>query len=165
MQRLLILYCLLTIYGCSNIANFPLSSPNEKVSDPRIMGVWKLEEDTNTNNFYEVCRIDEPFKYHTKFWDKGGTNPTYESAIFFSEVASERFINVPYFDGRPWVIRYMFLRVLNVDKDFTRITAAVVGDTTMRRIPHPKALRRHVAGNIHNSAFYSDTIHLYKTNR
>lgn len=158
----LLLTALLT-GSCKNVANFPIASPDATATDDRIIGKWQFKEDTNANNYYEVYSGYESNTYHIRFWDKGGTNPTYESNLHFSDVKGVRFINIPYFVEIGF-LQYGFLKILDTDKDFTKITAAVVGDTTLSLITSQKALYNNIIKKMNNKNFYSDTIHLYKVN-
>lgn len=159
---LMLLVCMLAI-SCKNVANYPITNPKDGVKDDRIIGRWKFEEDTNTNNFYELytAHKDYPNQYHIRFWNRGGTNPTYESNLHFSDVNGVRFINVPYFE-RDLPLQYGFLKILESNNDFTKFTAAVVGDETMQRIKTQQLLKAHIIKNINNPKFYSDTVHFYK---
>lgn len=157
----ILLVCLLAT-GCKNVANYPITKPASGVKDDRIIGKWKFEEDTNKNNYYEVytAHKDYPNQYHVRFWNRGGTNPTYESNMHFSDVNGVRFINVPYFGDGP--LQYGFLKILSSNADYTTFTAAVVGDETMQRIKTQQLLKAHIIKNINNPKFYSDTVHFFK---
>lgn len=159
----ILLVCLLAT-GCKNVANYPITKPASGVKDDRIIGKWKFEEDTNTNNYYELYTADKdccPNQYHIRFWNRGGTNPTYEANMHFSVVNDTWFINVPYFErGLP--LQYGFLKILESNKDFTKFTAAVVGDETMQRIKTQQQLKAYIIKNINNPKFYSDTVHFFK---
>ncbi len=149
--------------GCDNAANFPIAPPDAKATDARIIGRWQFEEDTNSHNFYEVyiAHKDYPHQYHIRFWNRGGTNPTYESNMHFSDINGVRFINVPYFE-EVGAKQYGFLKILSANEDMSKFTAAVVGDTTMYKITSADILRKRIISNMNNPKFYSDTVHFYK---
>jgi hypothetical protein len=157
----ILLVCLLAI-GCKNVANYPITEPSATATDARVTGKWQFEEDTNKNNYYEVypAHSDYPHSYHIRFWNRGGTNPTYESNLHFSDVNGVRFINVPYFGNGP--LQYGFLKILESNSDFTKFTAAVVGDEKMEQIKSAEKLKAHIIKNINNPKFYSDTVHFFK---
>ncbi len=157
------------IYGCSNISIYPISAPSEHVVEDRVIAKWKFLEDTNTHNFYEVyqAHVNYPNQYHIRFWNRGGTNPTYESNGHFSKIDDEQFFNLPYFEpGTNGTFfqneGYIFLRLLDVNNEFDKITASVVGDTTMRQLRNSEEVLNYVKKNLNNPKFYSDTIHLIK---
>lgn len=146
--------------SCKNVANFPIAPPDATATDDRIIGKWQFKEDTNANNYYEVYSGYESNTYHIRFWDRGGTNPTYESNLHFSDVNGIRFINVLNFETGS--LQYGFLKILSSNVDFTKFTAAVVGDENMGRITSQEKLNAHIIKNMNNPRFYSDTIHFYK---
>ncbi|MBL7683613.1 MAG: hypothetical protein JNK00_09665 [Flavipsychrobacter sp.] len=158
---LFILFVCMLVSSCNNVANFPIAPPDATATDDRIIGKWQFNEDTNANNYYEVYSGYESNTYHIRFWDRGGTNPTYESNLHFSDVNGIRFINIPYFEEIGF-LQYGFLKILDTDKDFTKITAAVVGDENIERIKSQEKLNAHITKNMNNPRFYSDTIHFYK---
>lgn len=159
---ILLLTIMLTV-SCKNVANFPITPPGATATDDRIIGKWQFKEDTNASNYYEVYSGYEANTYHIRFWDRGGVNPSYESNLHFSDVKGIRFINIPYFEEIGFM-QYGFLKILDIDRDYTKITAAVVGDTTLSLITSQKALRKRIIKKMSNKNFYSDTIHLYKIN-
>lgn len=153
----LFLYC-----SCDNISTYPISQPDASLDDDRLIGKWKFEEDTNKNNFYEVYASDYPHQYHVRFWNRGGTNPTYEANVYYSNVQGYRFLNIPYFSDPLEGHWYIFLRVLDINEDGSKMTGAVVGDETMRKLQSEKEVYGYVARNIDNRNFYLDTVHLFK---
>lgn len=171
LQSVLFIVLVALFCSCENISTYPITAPSAEMEDGRIIGKWKFEEDSNSNNFYEVTEGYYPHEYHVKFWDRGGTNPTYEANTHFSKIADVRFINVPYFENNPdrkgagGLFRnegYMFLRILDENDDFSKIIAAVVGDETMRKWENSEQVHDYVMQNMDKKIFYSDTIHLYK---
>jgi hypothetical protein len=118
-MQVILLLSLTVFCGWRKVTYVPISVPVAETLDARLIGTWKLEEDTNHNNFYQITRGDIQHTYHIKFWDRGGTNPTYESFTYFSVLNGSRFINVPYFD-RESPLRFILLRILEEDKDFTK---------------------------------------------
>jgi hypothetical protein len=173
----------LLMSACGTPSPFPLSFPSSKSIDDRIVGNWKMMEDTNTNNFYEITKRLPPmgadFQYHVRFFNRGGTNPTYEANIFFTDFeASEKdtgikFINVPYWkqvpgegDAGHWENPgYFLVRVLETNKDFTKITTATVSDPALPQLRRAIQLENFMHDNINNPNIYSDTVHFYKVDQ
>ena len=167
MKRLVLILLLLPVFAHAQVRNvmaqYPIDKPSMENLVDGITGNWKLREDTNKNNFYEII-IGSPYaedKYHIKFWDRGGTNPTYESNLHFSKIGSTLFINVPYFETEFTHKGYFFLRILNISPDHSHITAAMVHDTNLWNLSEAE-VKQHIEKNINNPAYYSDTVHLYK---
>jgi hypothetical protein len=155
--------------GCKNVAKFPIDDPSTSNLDDGLIGKWKFDEDTDKRNFYEVYRKDAPYdplKYHVRFWNRGGTNPTYEANVYLSKIDGVRFINVPYWeDGGEGAhfshLGYFFLKILKVNADFTKMTTATVYDTTMWEL-NQSGVKQRITRNLNNPAFYYDTVHFYK---
>lgn len=160
--QILILTVLLLYCSCDNISTYPISQPDASLDDDRLIGKWKFEEDTNKNNFYEVYPSAYPHQYHVRFWNRGGTNPTYEGNVYYSKVQSDRFLNIPYFTSPLEGHWYIFLRILDINEDGSKMTGAVVGDETMRSLQSEKEVHNYIAQNINKRNFYLDTVHLYK---
>lgn len=158
----LLIIVVIVFVGCDNIARFPISTKSAQMMDDRIIGDWKFEEDTNSKNFYRVMTGYRPDEYHIQFFNRGGSNRTYESNTHFSEIDGIRFLNLPCFKGDHHNLGYLFIRILETNDSFTKLTAAVVGDTTMMALKSEKAVHKYVTKNMYKPQFYSDTIHLYK---
>jgi len=160
----------LNLCSCKNVATYPISEPSEKCSENRIEGIWKFREDTNSNNFYEVYRRDSTWKksYHVRFWNRGGTNPTYEANIHFSKIGQTMFINVPYWefdeehDNYSANRGYGFLKILDHNETFDQMTVAPVNDSTMRYLKNSEEVRAYITKNLNNPAFYQTPKHFYK---
>lgn len=170
MKKLLFILLLLPLFADGQVRNFvaqfPIDAPSMENLNDGIRGRWKFVEDTNKGNFYEVIR-GKPYaedKYHLKFWDRGGKNPTYESNMHFSKIGNILFINVPYFEGDFSHQGFFFLRVLDINPDFTKMTAELVHDTNLWNLKQAEVKQR-ISQNINNRAYYSDTLHFYKVSR
>lgn len=162
--RLLIpVFVILSVYcSCDNISTYPISQPDASLDDDRLIGKWKFEEDTNKNNFYEVYESAYPHQYHVRFWNRGGTNPTYEGNVYYSKVQGDRFLNIPYFTNPLEGHWYIFLRILDINKDGSKMTGAVVGDENMLKLQSEKEAYNYIAENKNMPEFYLDTVHLFK---
>lgn len=169
---IILIAALLSIHLCSckNVATYPISQPTDNCIENRINGVWKFREDTNSKNFYEIYQRDSTWTntYHTRFWNRGGENPTYEGNIFFSKIGKTLFINVPYWDYDEVNDKYfqnkgyMFLKIVAANAAFDKLTVAVVNDTTMRRLKNSDEVRAYVTKNMNNKSFFQEEKHFYK---
>ncbi len=150
--------------GCNTPARFPIEAPLKVNMKDGIIGIWKFAEDTDKNNYYEVTasRSSVPYQYHVKFFNYGGTNATYEGNIYFSNVGGSTFINVPYLDEKTSRRGFFFLKVIDENFGFSKITTATVDDTTLWSLNSSAAVRQRISENLKNPKFYSDTVHLYK---
>ena len=121
--------------ACGTPSAFPVSEPTAATVDDRIVGKWKYVEDTNKLNFYEVYKArgaESKYEYHVRFWNRGGTNPTYEANIHLSSLKDHQFINVPFWEK--------------------------VGDKGQSSAE----ARTFLLQNINNPRVFSDTAHFYK---
>jgi hypothetical protein len=169
MKRNLLFFAIaiLTIgfYSCKNVANYPIDKPSADIKEDRLWGKWKFVEDTNKNNFYQVIDYSKhcpECRYHVQFWDRGGKNRTYEANVHFSMIGDNIFINVPYWEGEFQNKGYFFLRVLEMNNDFTKFTTATVQYPNMRDLKSSEEVRALIAKNLNNPKFYYDTVHFYK---
>jgi hypothetical protein len=156
--------------SCRNVATYPISEPSADCIADGISGVWKFREDTNADNFYEIYPRDPVSKkhYHVRFWDRGGSNPTYEGNIFFSRIGGSLFINVPYFEHDMQTDNYfankgyMFLKIESADVLFKEMVISVVNDTTMRSLKSSSEVRAYLTKNLDNGSIYQPVKHFYK---
>ena len=159
--------------ACGTPSAFPVSEPTAATVDDRIVGKWKYVEDTNKLNFYEVYKArgaESKYEYHVRFWNRGGTNPTYEANIHLSSLKDHQFINVPFWekvgdkgDHNDWQNRgYFFLKILEQNNDFTRITTATVKSTELLKVQSSAEARTFLLQNLNNPRVFSDTAHFYK---
>lgn len=167
MKYLLLFLLLLPVCAGAQINNimarYPIDEPAMENLDDGIKGKWKFAEDTNRNNYYEVLRGD-PYatdKYHIIFWGRGGTNAGYESNLHFSKIGRTRFINVPFSDRASSRRGYFFLKILDTDAGFTKMTAVAYNDTTLWNQPQEQ-IKKRISRNIGNPAYFRDTVHFYK---
>jgi hypothetical protein len=167
MKHLLLILLLFPALAIGQIrkieAQYPISAPSMQNLHDGLRGRWKFAEDTDKNNFYEIIR-GKPYaedKYHIKFWDDGGTNPTYEANLHFSKVGKNLFINVPFFEHGFSNNGFFFLKVIDTNADFSKITAAIVHDTTLWNLDQD-GVKQHIVQNMDNPAYYSGKVHLYK---
>ena len=167
MKRYLLLLIFLPLFANGQVRNlvaqYPISAPSKENLKDGILGRWKFKEDTNKNNFYEIIR-GNPYaedKYHIKFWDRGGKNPSFESNMHFSKIGDLWFINVPYFERDFSRQGYFFLKVIDYSSDFTKLIAVVYHDNTLWDLSQEEVTRR-ITQNANISKYYTDTVHLFK---
>ena len=163
--------CSMLIFACGIPAPYPLPYSSSKTADDRIIGKWKMEEDTNKNNFYLISKVsDKYYQYHVEFWNRGGKNRTYEAEIFFSELDSMKFLNIPYYQKRSgkgsfddWENKgWFFVRILVANEDFTRLTTATVNDARLAAQENPSQMARYMKEHKNDPSTYSDTVHFYQ---
>lgn len=159
----LLIITLLLFSSCKYTSTYPIDDAKENCMNDAIIGKWKLKEDTNKNNFYEVYRsvFSPNNSYHIRFFDRGGRNPHYEADVHFSCLESAQFLNVTYWEYDLDKNRgYFFLRILNVnDKD---ATVAMVTDNSLRELSNKEAVRQRITKNLSNPQYFKDTFHFYK---
>ncbi len=160
--NLISLLGVLLLFSCKNVSTFPISAPSAANVEDRLIGKWKFTEDTNKHNFYAVTAGYTPNCYHVKFWNRGGTNPTFEAEMHCSKIGSSMFINVPYWEDGFTNRGFIFLKVLNTNADFSTMTTAAVADTTMRRLKNSDAVKAYVTKHLNDPHFYRDTAHFFK---
>ena len=158
--------CLLTFAACESVSKYPIDAPGS-ASDSRFSGIWKFREDTNSKNFYEVAYSTYNHQYHVKFWDRGGTNPTYEANVYFTKIGDATFINMPYYNPANSVTGkdynyFFFLKILYVNKDFSEMTTATIHDSTLIKLESSAEVKAHISRHLEDPRFYYDTAHLYK---
>ncbi len=157
----------LYLFGCKNVAKYPMDPPSPDFVFDGVIGKWRVEEDTDKNNFIEVTKGRKDYRYHVIYWEKGGTNPTLETYVHFSKLNSDIFLNALCWDeyrekGYFQQAGYMFFKVVYMTPDFSKMAFTVVNDTTLGNLQSSLEVFNRVAKNLNNKAYYSDTTHLYK---
>ena len=114
----------------------------------------------NKNNYYYITRMDNH-----------GTNPHYQQFnSFLSVINGVKFINISYVvpDFPPLngefidEHRFFFVRIIGLNKNYDKMTIALVADTSLRYLPTSMALRTKIMNCLNDPKFYSDTVHFYK---
>lgn len=146
--------------GVKNVSKYAL----EDVRDPTVtienymQGIWKLQEDTNSHNYF-ILEKDNDKKYSITYMNRGGDNRGLEHFGFFmSEINDVKFITVSSWNREHpgWV----FLRVNNMTK--WEITAQMVADDKLHAIKSQEDLRNYFEKNLNNPAFYGKELHFEK---
>jgi len=121
-----------------------------KIND-ELMGIWKLQEDTDKHNYF-IVEKDDDATFSLTYMNRSGDNRGLEHfpAPYFV-LNNEKFVYVP---GMKYLVRLL------VSEKF-RITAAVVGDNTIFSLSDAE-MKKRIASNMHNATFYKDTIHFRK---
>lgn len=175
MKNTAFILCVMLLTACESYSKYPISNAGAEVYDARLIGKWKLEEDTDKNNYY-VVEHDYDIrtnKYHAQFYNRGGKNPSYEASIYFSKVGKDLFLNLPYWvrhedmyddkmDDYKQTHGYFFVRILNANTDYTKITTATVQDDALANINSSEEVFARIEKNLNNPSYYHDTIHFYK---
>lgn len=125
------------------------------------------ESANSTDEFVErfkKMRAEREYKYFITRMDKDGLNKHYEHfGAYPSKVGRATFINIPYVNSDNMDEQgFFFVRVLDVKHNNYLMTIAVVGDKSLRYMKSSAAVRKHIAKNVNNPYFYSDTLHLVR---
>ncbi|HRO42946.1 MAG TPA: hypothetical protein PL009_08935 [Flavipsychrobacter sp.] len=119
--------------------------------DNDLVGIWKMQEDTDKHNYFVVEKSDE-FTFSLTYMNKSGNNRGLEhfTSPYFV-VNNEKFIQVK---GLNYLVR-----LLTAEK--FRIVAAIVDDDKVFKLSDSD-LKTHLASNLQNPSFYRDTVHFRK---
>lgn len=169
MNRFLQIFLFSVIFfSCKNVARYPMDEPMSDLVNDKILGKWQAEEDTDKSNIIIITKSSDSFKYDLKYWEHGGTNPTYESQIFFSKINDALFLNVACWDDVRndkvyyQKVGYMFFKVVYATPDFSKLALTNVADTSLQSTHSTLEVFNKIARNLNNKAYYEDTIHFYK---
>ena len=170
-QLLLLIFPVFVVlsFGCKSVSQFPMDEPSAEYLNDKLIGKWKTVEDSDKNNFFEIAKSMAANKYKVKYWNRGGTNPTYEANVFFSKINNTLFLNIPYWhEDREksyyQTVGYFFVKIVNVNSDYSKLTTATVSDTSLGRLGSQLEVYNRIAKNLNNRSYYSDTVHFYKIN-
>lgn len=166
MKNPIVLLCAICLLAaaCRSTARYPIAAPSATATDDRVIGKWKLVEDTNHLNFYEVYKGYANHTYHIRFWNRGGANPTYEADVHFSDVEGTRFLNLPYinFDAPGRDISYFFLKLAYTSPRFDTVVVTPFTDTTMRQLASSQAVHMHIAAHANDSRYFKGVYHFFR---
>ncbi|MEI8279536.1 MAG: hypothetical protein WCG87_07205 [Bacteroidota bacterium] len=163
-QMSLILFVTIVAYSCNSVSKYPIDKPSIKV-DTNLIGLWKMDEDTNVHDFFVLEKYDE-HNYAFTYMNHEGSNRVFENVqAFFSDVNNTRFLNVHYnpgmdetYDGRG----YFFMKVVEMDPQGWSMTLSKYSDTTLKLITDPQQVREHIAKNINNHMYFNKPVHFHK---
>jgi hypothetical protein len=141
----------------------PIDEKPSVLIDNRMLGIWKMNEDTNYHNYFVVEKRND-FEYALTYMNRGGDNKTYERFTLYPSVVNGiTFLNVLYeidWEERKKPNGFVLLKVVNFDGP--SFTAAVCSDPSLKNLTRSQDVRERVSKNINNAVYYKDTIHLDK---
>lgn len=148
--------------GIKNVSMYPLGDMYKVRVDDHLQGIWKLKEDTDRNNYFIVEKQDD-YTYSVTYMNKGGDNRGLEHArAFFSEIGGQKFLNVTNWNNHN-VPGYIFLKIKEISAPRSSdITACLIVDTTLYRVPGNAELQSLVEKNLDSPAFYGQDLHFRK---
>lgn len=153
--------------GCKSYSRFPLEPRGSVRVDTNLIGIWKMQEDTDVHNFFVIERYND-YTYAASYMNEGGDNRIYENwRVFMSEVNGVKFLNVPYdnFDWEKGESRekgWFFMKVTDIDKGGFNITLSPVTDSTLSRLTSSKEVHDRIATNLNNPAYFGKPVHFRK---
>ena len=141
----------------SNISIFSIDDyPMHKV-DERLLGKWKLLEDTTGQSFFTV-RMDGEYQYKISGRvNAGGNNYLNQSTAFVSEIGSVQFLNITCNYNN--IKGYVFLKLADIDTIQKTVTAFMISDSTLNTIESRQELKDIITANINNPGFYNKGLH------
>jgi hypothetical protein len=154
-------FLLLSSVGCISFSPVAIDEKPSIKIDENLVGIWKMREDTNSHDYF-VVENSSATEYSVCYMNRGGDNRVFEhNPAFFSEVNGTKLLNVYYRDFSD-DYGYFFLKVLAIDHNGFEMTAVALSDTMMKHMKTSKDVRKRIADNINNTAFYKDTLHFRK---
>ena len=155
---ILLLLCALGIGGCDYVARYPIDKPALIKMDTRMLGIWKLTEDTSTHNYFVIERKDD-FNCKVTYMNRYGENPQYAHfPVFFSMVDSVPFFNVSYRDYS--ASGYFFLKILEFNVNV--LTVAMYADSNLLQTKTPGDVRESIHKNLNDPRYFKQVYHFRK---
>ena len=143
-------------------AKYALDKTSSVIADTNLIGIWKMDADTDPHNYFVLERSDY-YNYVFTYMNKEGSNRTYENiGAFFSDVNGTKFLNLSYYDWNTHEGGYFFLKVTDIDKRGFHLTAELVADTTLHSINSAAEVRERIAKNIDNPNYFKKKVHFRK---
>lgn len=164
----LIVLPLLVLFSCTNVAKYPMDEPMAELVNDNIIGKWAAQEDSDKTNIIVITKSSDSFKYDLKYWDNSGTNPKYESQVFFSKINDALFLNVACWDDVRdnnkycQKVGYLFFKIVYATPDFSKMALTNVADPELQNLTSTLAVFNKIAKNLNNRSYYHDTVHFYK---
>ncbi len=153
----LIAFAILSLFGC-NVAKFAIDDKPQMNIDPALLGKWKVEKDGKKSDLYNITKQDSAHYFITV---KEYKNKKIDTAYaFLSDVRNSKFLNLYCKEDTTW--GYMFIRIIDINANHSKITAACVSDTMFHSMVSAAQIREHIYNNMTDPEFYSDTMHLVK---
>ncbi len=155
---LVLLLFVLCFGACDYVSMYSIDKPALIKMDTRMLGIWKLVEDTSLANYFIIERKDD-YNCKITYMNKNGENPQFAHfPAFFSMVDSVSFLNVSYKDYNSQ--GFFFLKVL--DFNVNVLTVAMYADTNLSKTHTPLEVRAEIERNVHDPRYFKDVYHLRK---
>lgn len=142
------------------MAKFPIDEKATVPIDYRLVGIWKMEEDTNKHNYFVVEKRDD-FQYNVTYMNQNGNNRRYEHwGVSISEINNTKFFNIPFSswpDGNN--SGFIFMKINNIDKDGWHMSGALVNDTTLKNMTSSVEVRKRITENMDIKSYFSKPLH------
>jgi hypothetical protein len=176
MNRLTILLAIAllpVICASCNYSKYPIDKKPLVKVDEGLYGIWKVKSDTDRRNFILIQdgtedgfkRKDKEHEYYVTYYNHGGINRGLENfSAFISDVQGTQFVNVSYVNwGKDKIEEdgYILFRILDINKDKSKVTFTLVDDPDMKELKSSAEVRARVTKQLGNPRFYTDTMELY----
>ena len=164
---LLVILVLLGVFtfGCKSVSKYAIDDQPHVKIDTNLIGIWKMQEDTDVHNYFVIERYDD-YSYAVTYMNKGGSNRRYENfGMFMSNVGKSQFFNMSYVEwdaSGPSYKGYFFLKVQTISEGGWNMELAMVSDPTLREVTTKEELRRRILTKAQDPAFYDKTLHFKK---
>jgi hypothetical protein len=143
-------------------AKYALDTKPTIAADTDLIGIWKMNEDEDSHNYFVLERYDNN-TYVFTYMNHEGSNRTWENdGAFISKIGNTEFINAGYYNWETQTKGYFFLKVIERDSRGFNMTLALVADTTLKDISDQSAVRERVAKNLNNNDYYKKPVHFHK---
>ena len=149
-----LLILLLSQLSCST-ARYPIDEHPLVKIDSCLLGKWRSK---NKGELYTLTRKDD-YRYLIVLKDK--KEKILKIPAYLSLVNNSRFLNFPDMDADT-IKGYSFGRLIDVDTKCSRISCAMVADSTLEKLNSSAEVRSWITKNLDNPLFYKDTIVLHR---
>jgi hypothetical protein len=154
----ILLACMLMAMACKYTASFPIDQPAKLKIDPRLLGIWKMQEDTSCSNYFVVEQKDD-YHYKATYINKNGDNAVYSHfPIHYSEIEGSGFLNVSYVDQG--YLTYFFTRVTDMSNE--KMTLVMYADSSILKAASPDTVRMTIKRHLDDPGYFRDTFHFRK---
>ncbi len=101
--------------SCESYAPVPIDDKPIVKIDKRLLGIWKMLEDTDKHNYFVIETLDS-YRYNMTYMNRGGDNRGLEHFPgFISDVNKVKFLNITYRDRSKKTGSYFFLKILQIE--------------------------------------------------
>jgi hypothetical protein len=150
----------LAIAGCNSVAHYPIDEKPQIPIDYRLVGIWKMEEDTNKHNYFVIEKLDD-YQYNMTYMNQDGNNRGYEHwRGSISNINNAKFINIPYSDwpdGNNHGL--IFMKINNIEKEGWTMSGAFVNDSGLKNCKSSAEVRKRIADNMDKNSYFSKELH------